>query len=92
MKYQSAKAIVLGLSDYLGANPQACDGIDGIACWWFDPRGSIDEDVLNMVLQDLIRRGALEALVVGDRTFYRLAHRAALDDAVRAFSPGEPTA
>ncbi len=84
MNHSTAIAIVARLAAYLRANPQACDGTDGIARWWFDPQDFIDKEALDMALQELMHHGALEALVVGDRTCYRLADLAALDAAARA--------
>lgn len=83
MNAPKVTAIVIRLATYLRANPQACDGVDGIARWWFDPQDFIDKETLEMALQDLTKRGALEALVVGDRTCWRLADPTALDGAVR---------
>jgi len=92
MKTPEVTTIVLGLAAYLRANPQACDGMDGIARWWFDPQDFIDKEALEMALQDLTSRGALQSLLVGDRFCWRLADRAALDAAVHECHVRGPTA
>jgi hypothetical protein len=84
---QHVKAIVDGLVAYLRANPAACDGVDGMARWWFNPDDDIDPEVLNMALQYLLHCGVMETLTIGDRTCYRrIGSIADLDAALQSFS------
>jgi hypothetical protein len=81
-----AIALALGVIAYLRANPQACDNVDGIARWWLAPGDDdIDTEVLEMALQDLERRGAVQRLPTAHRTCWRFSGDIlALDAAERA--------
>ncbi len=78
-------AMVGGLVAYLRANPAACDGVDGIARWWFNPENDVDPEALDMALQYLLNLGVMETLTIGDRTCYRrVGDNAAFDAAEQA--------
>lgn len=82
---QPVKAIVDGLAAYLRTNPAACDGVDGMARWWFTFEDDVDPEALNMALKYLLHCGVMEALIIGNRTCYRrVGDSAALDAAVLA--------
>jgi hypothetical protein len=82
-------ALALGVIAHLRANPQACDNVDGIARWWLAPGDFIDTEALEMALQDLERRGAMQRVVLAQRTCWRSSGNAgALDAAERALRGG----
>jgi DNA-binding PadR family transcriptional regulator len=61
---------------YLAEHPHAMDSLTGIAEWWLMRQRVRDEvQTLERVLQRLVDRGVLEALVTRDDVCYRLTRR-----------------
>lgn len=62
---------------YLLAHQNAADSLDGIVDWWLpSQRYETARDVIQNALDDLVRQGVVEEILLGNGTcLYRLANR-----------------
>lgn len=60
------------LASYLIANPLACDSLEGMRCWWFDPEYQGPEHLIEKAVMWMMENQLVEELAGSDgRVRYR---------------------